>query len=308
MERQYVTVIGGANIDITGTPHYKLNPNDSNPGKTTLSLGGVARNIAENLSRMGVNIEFITVLGNDSHSYEIKESCKELNISLGHSLIMPDERTSTYLCITNESGEMQLAISDMEIYKYITPSYLEGKLEVINGGTACIVDTNIPQESLEYLMDNSKAPIFLDTVSTKKTEKIKDSIHNIHTLKPNIIEAEILSNMKIITQEDLEKATDIILRKGIKRLFVSLGAKGVYYTDGITKGNILPIETEVVNTTGAGDSYIAAVIWAYLKGFDLEKSAKAGLAASYICVMSSLTVSEDISAEKIENIIENNWR
>lgn len=308
MERQYVTVIGGANIDITGTPYYKLNSNDSNPGKTTLSLGGVARNIAENLSRMGVNIEFITVLGNDSHSYEIKESCKELHISLEHSLIMPDERTSTYLCITNESGEMQLAISDMEIYKYITPSYLEGKLEVINGGAACIIDTNIPQESLEYLMDNSKAPIFLDTVSTKKTEKIKDSIHNIHTLKPNIIEAEILSNMNIITQEDLEKATDIILRKGIKRLFVSLGAKGVYYTDGITKGNILPIETEVVNTTGAGDSYIAAVVWAYLKDFDLEKSAKAGLVASYICVRSNLTVSEDISAEKIESIMKNNWR
>lgn len=308
MKRQYVTVIGGANIDITGTPYYKLNPNDSNPGKTTLSLGGVARNIAENLSRMGVNIEFITVLGNDSHSYEIKESCKELHISLEHSLIIPNERTSTYLCITNESGEMQLAISDMEIYKYITPSYLEGKLEVINAGAACIVDTNIPQESLEYLMNNSKSPIFLDTVSTKKTEKIKDSIHNIHTLKPNIIEAEILSNMKIITEEDLEKATEIILKKGIKRLFVSLGNKGVYYTDGITKGNILPIETEVVNTTGAGDSYIAAVVWAYLRGFDLDKSAKAGLAASHICVKSNLTVSKDISSEKIESIMKNNWR
>lgn len=308
MKNQYVSIIGGANIDITGTPYYILNSNDSNPGKITMSLGGVARNIAENLSRMGVNIEFITVLGNDSHSYEIKESCKDLNISLNHSLIMSDERTSTYLCITNELGEMQLAISDMEIYKHITPTYLEEKLEIINSGEACVIDTNIPQESLEYLMDNSKVPIFLDTVSTKKTEKIKDSIHNIHTLKPNIIEAEILSNMKIITTEDLEKATDIILKKGIQRLFVSLGANGVYYTDGTIKGSILPIPTEIINTTGAGDSFIAAVVWAYLKGFDLEKSAKAGLSASNICVRSSLTVSEDISAEKIENIIESNWR
>ncbi|MDR7855785.1 PfkB family carbohydrate kinase [Tissierella sp.] len=303
MERQYVSIIGGANIDIIGTPYYKLNPNDSNPGKSALALGGVARNIAENLSRMGVNIEFITVLGADGYSNEIQSSCQDLNISLKHSLIMPDERTSTYLCINNELGEMQLAISDMEIYKYITPDYLEKKLEIINGGAACVLDTNIPQESLEYIMDNSNVPIFLDTVSTKKTEKIKDSIRNIHTLKPNIIEAEILSNMKIHTTEDLEKATDFILKKGIERLFVSLGEKGVYYTDGVKRGSIPPISTEVINTTGAGDSYIAALVWAYLKDFNIEKSAKAGLAASSICIQSNMTVSEHMSAEKIINLI-----
>ncbi|WP_406241749.1 PfkB family carbohydrate kinase [Tissierella carlieri] len=129
MERQYVSVIGGANIDIIGTPYYNLTPNDSNPGRTTLTLGGVARNIAENLSRLGVNIEFITVLGNDSYSREIEHSCQELNISLEHSQIMPNERTSTYICINNELGEMQVAISDMEIYKYITPSYLQKSLK-----------------------------------------------------------------------------------------------------------------------------------------------------------------------------------
>ncbi|WMM25891.1 carbohydrate kinase family protein [Tissierella sp. MB52-C2] len=308
MEKQYVTVIGGANIDITGTPHYDLNINDSNPGQTILSLGGVGRNIAENLSRLNVNVKFITVLGDDGYSREITNNCEELNISLEHSLIMTNERTSTYLCINDESGEMKVAISDMEIYKYITPGYLKEKLGVINNGKVCVVDTNIPEDSLKYLMDNCNVPIFLDTVSTKKTEKIKDSIHNIYTLKPNIIEAEILSNMKINTIEDLEKATDIILEKGVERLFVSLGAKGVYFTDGNHRGNILPIETKVINTTGAGDSYIAAVIWAYLKGFDLEKSAKAGLSASYICINSSSTVAKNISEEQIINLMENNWR
>ena len=308
MEKQYVTVIGGANIDITGTPHYDLNINDSIPGQTILSLGGVGRNIAENLSRLNVNVKFITVLGDDGYSREITNNCEELNISLEHSLIMTNERTSTYLCINDESGEMKVAISDMEIYKYITPDYLKDKLEVINNGKVCVVDTNIPEDSLKYLMDNCNVPIFLDTVSTKKTEKIKDSIHNIYTLKPNIIEAEILSNMKINTIKDLEKATDIILEKGVKRLFVSLGAKGVYFTDGNHRGNILPIETRVINTTGAGDSYIAAVIWAYLKGFDLEKSAKAGLSASYICINSSSTVAKNISEEQIINLMENNWR
>lgn len=308
MQKQYATVIGGANIDITGSPYYTLNLNDSNPGKTIMALGGVARNIAENLSRMGVDIEFITVLGDDLYSKEIQESCMELNIGLNHSQIIPGERTSTYLCITNELGEMQLAISDMEIYENISPSYLEEKLSVINGGSVCIVDTNLTQESLNYLMDNCKVPIFIDTVSTSKTEKIKPVLHNIHTLKPNIIEAEILSGMKIESIEDLEKATDIIIEKGVKNIFVTLGSKGVYYTDGKTKGSILPIQTNIGNTTGAGDSYMAAVAWAYLNGFDLEKSAKAGLATASITIQSNLTVSKDISAENIKNILEKNWR
>lgn len=308
MQRKYVTVIGGANIDITGSPYYNLNPNDSNPGKTIMSLGGVARNIAENLSRMGVDIEFITVLGDDLYSKEIKDSCSKLNISLKHSQTISGERTSTYLCITNELGEMQLAISDMEIYENITPSYLEENLDMINGGVVCIADTNITQESLNYLMDNCKIPIFIDTVSTNKTEKIKNVLHNIHTLKPNIIEAEILSGMKIVNMEDLEKATDLIIDKGVKNIFVTLGPKGVYYTDGKTKGSILPVSTEIINTTGAGDSYLAAVTWAYLNGFDIEQSAKAGLAASSICIRSNMTVSQDISAESIINIMKNNWR
>src|SRR5690554_6789521 len=108
MERNYVSVVGGANIDIIGTPYNALNSNDSNPGKTILALGGVARNIAENLSRLDVMVEFITVLGNDSHSREIVDSCNELDISLKHSLTMDNERTSTYLCINNELGEMEI--------------------------------------------------------------------------------------------------------------------------------------------------------------------------------------------------------
>lgn len=308
MVENYVTIIGGANVDISGTPYYALLPNDSNPGTTTISLGGVGRNIAENLARMEVRVKLITALGDDSYSREIQSSCSEHNINLDHSLIIPDEQTSNYLCINNEFGEMQVAISAMQIYEYITPSYLEGKLDVINRGEICVVDTNIPQESLEYLFANSKVPIFLDTVSTPKTEKIKNSLHSIHTLKPNIIETEILSGMKIITEDDLRIATNIIIEKGVTNLFVSLGPEGVYYTNGSTAGRLLPIPTEVVNTTGAGDSYLAAVTWSYLNGFDLEKSAKAGLAASSICIASNITVSEQISTKNIETIIKNNWR
>lgn len=304
----YVCVIGGVNIDISGTPYSILNPNDSNPGKVTTSMGGVARNIAENLSRIGVNVEFISVFGDDSYAKEIESSCKELNISLQYSEEIENKRTSIYLCINDDSGEMQLAISDMDIYKYLTPEFLSKRLDIINNSRACVLDTNIPKDSIEYLVDNVKVPIFIDTVSIKKTEKLMDCLYNVYSLKPNIREAEILSGTKIKGKDDLSNAANIILNKGVKKLYISLGADGVYYTDGIMEGILPSITDEIINTTGAGDSFLAGVIWASLNGYDIKECAKAGLSASYICVKSYRTVSEDMSEENIKKIIESKWR
>lgn len=304
----YVCVIGGANIDITGTPYYELNEHDSNPGKLSTTLGGVGRNIAENLSRMGIKVEFISVLGNDNYAREIRENCKELNIGLEHSEIIEQENTSTYLCINNKRGEMQLAISDMGIYEYMTPFFLSSRLHIINSAKACVIDTNIPSVSLDYLMDNVRVPIFLDTVSTKKTEKIKDFIHNVYAIKPNKYEAEILSGVKIENDDDYKKATDIILDKGVKEIYMSLGSEGVYYTNGASYGRLSIISDKIVNTTGAGDSFLAGVVWGYINGMDTISCTKAGLAASYITINSPKTVSEEISEENMRNIIKDNWR
>ena len=225
-----------------------------------------------------------------------------------YSLVLSEERTSTYLCVNNQLGEMQVAISDMSIYEHITPGYLESILTVINSGKACILDTNIPRESIEYILKNCTVPIFLDTVSTAKAEKIKNSISNLYALKPNLIETEILSDIQINNDKDLETAANIILKKGIKNLFISLGENGVYYTNGITSGKIPPIKTEIVNTTGAGDSFLAGIVWAYLKGYSLDKSTKAGLSASHICIKSNSTVSENMSEKNLVDVINNNWR
>lgn len=300
----YITVLGGSNIDIIGTPFKNLKFGDSNPGSTHIFLGGVGRNIAENLSRLDIHVELITVLGIDTYAAEIQHSCKALGISLDHSFIAKKQRTSSYLCINDELGEMKLAISDMEIYKYITPKYLNKKLGIINGAKACVLDTNISIESFKFIMDNVNVPIFLDTVSIEKTRNIKDFIYRVHTLKPNILEAEILSNMKIENMDDLEKATDIILKKGVKNLFVSLGREGVYYTNGVDKGNIPIIKSETISTTGAGDSFLAAVVWSFLQGYDIIKSAKAGIAAASITVMSKSTVSNKMSTSNIKNILD----
>lgn len=304
----YVCVIGGVNMDIGGTPNDTLVLNDSNPGKVYLSPGGVSRNIAENLRRLGVNVELITIFGNDGYAHSIKRNCYSLGIGVDYSETIEDGRTSTYLFVNNHWGDMEIGISDMEIYKHMTPKYLSIRLDLINDSAACVVDTNIPTESLKYLMDNVTVPIFLDTVSTKKTEKIKPFIHNIFALKPNRIEAEILSGIRIDSEEDYKRATDLILSKGIKRVYLSLGADGVYYNDGVSQGHFQVVPGEIVNTTGSGDSFMAAVLWSYLNGLSFQDSTKAGISAAHICSMSQNTVSENMSVDNLMNILKNNWR
>lgn len=306
--RRYVTVIGGANIDISGTPFSEPNPHDSNPGRSTLSLGGVGRNIAENLSRLGVEVELITVLGDDSHARQIQENCRQVGMSLAHTLTLPGQRTSTYLCLNDQNGDMLLAVSDMEIYSHLTPQYLSGKLEVINGSSACVVDTNIPEETLRWLMDVCTVPLFLDPVSLKKTEKIKPFLHGLYAMKPNILEAQLLVDQPIRTEEEMAQAACRIHQMGVEQVFLSLGARGVYYHQGET-GAILPcVLRPVVNTTGAGDSFLAAAVACFLEGGDIREMARWGLAASSLCVGSAETVSPQMSRSALLALLEEEAR
>ena len=93
---QKVTLIGAANIDIQGFPFKKLIPGDSNPGKIRLCPGGVSRNIAENLSRIGVVTELITAVGGGANGQYILQSCMESGIGINHALILPEMESSTY--------------------------------------------------------------------------------------------------------------------------------------------------------------------------------------------------------------------
>lgn len=120
----YVTVVGGVNMDIGGWPGEVPVMQDSNPGVVRMSLGGVGRNIAHNMALLGMDVRMLTVFGDDINAQKIAASCGELGIDISQSPIIPEGRTSTYLFITDEKGDMALAVSDMEIYKHLTPQML----------------------------------------------------------------------------------------------------------------------------------------------------------------------------------------
>lgn len=296
----YVVVVGGVNMDIGGSSLAPLVPEDSNPGHVRMSLGGVGRNIAHNLSLLGTDVRMLTAFGDDLHGQRIAASCSELGIDVSHALHLAGENTSTYLYITNPAGEMALAVSDMSVCDRITPAYLAANLAVLQNAQVIVCDTNIPEESLRYLAENCSAPIFCDPVSTVKAEKIRPILGKLHTLKPNRLEAELLSGVKIHSKEDVEQAAQALLSTGLRRVFISLGADGCYGATHTGSAWMENLPAHMVNTTGCGDAFMAAIVWAYLEGTELEGTMKAGLAASSIAIETNETINPALSADALK--------
>ena len=298
--RSYAVVVGGVNVDIGGHSFRPLVASDSNPGRITVSLGGVGRNIAHNLSLMGLDVRLLTAYGNDLNGERVAASCSELGIDLSCALRVSGESTSTYLYMTDERGEMALAVSDMEVCQRITPEYLAANLPLLQNAQVVVADCNIPAESLEYLAHHVTVPLFIDPVSTVKAEKLRPIMDKIHTLKPNRLEAELLSGIRITSKEDVSRAADKLLEMGVHRLFISLGSDGVLAAMGNERLWLPNLPGQMVNTTGCGDAFTAALVWAYLEGMDLRNTALAGLAAGCIAMESRETINPAMSAERLK--------
>ena len=297
----YAVVCGGVNIDIGAHSFAPLRDRDSNPGRVELSLGGVGRNIAHNMRLLGVPTYLLTAVGGDSRASQVEESCKELGIDLSHALRVPDGRTSTYVFVGDSDGDMAIAVSDMEICKKLTPDYFASQLDLLNGAAAVVVDANLPRESIAYLTEHCTVPVFIDPVSTVKAEKLHGLLGRVHTLKPNRIEAELLSGVKITDDASLHKAAEALLAQGLQRVFISLGGDGVLAAQK-DEMQLVPIcKAEMRNATGAGDAMMAALVWSFLSGQSLTESAASGTAAAAIAVESEETINPNMSAEAVKD-------
>jgi pseudouridine kinase len=268
-----------------------------------MSPGGVGRNIAHNLTLLGQKTLFISVFGDDIFAAPLLESCRRAGVDISLSPVLHGESTAVYLFIAGAGGDMELAVSDMGIYDHITPAFLEARMDAVNAGAICVADTNIPGESLEYLARNCTVPLFVDPVSTAKAEKLRSLLPYVAMLKANVLETQILTEIEITDDASLAAAARSLLDQGLGEAVITLGGKGVYCT-GAQESCRLPVfPGPLRNATGAGDSFMAAFIWARLGELSLGKSALAGLAAASLCIASEETVCPELRAETIMQMV-----
>lgn len=300
----YVTVIGGSNMDIQGSPQNPLIMYDSNPGQVDISLGGVGRNIAENLSRLSINTKLISAIGNDLYGNTILSECKNLNIDVEDCFVSDEYATSIYISILNSSKDMQLAISHMDIIEKLDESFINSKHKSLNDSKAIVIDTNLSQETIEFITRTySHLPIFVDTVSTSKCTKIKDILGRFEGIKLNKYEAETLSGIKIENLDDAKKSCEYFINEGVKNVFITLSSDGVYCANNEISLHIKGVEIDIVNATGAGDAFMAGIIYGFMNDLHLEETVKFSIGASILALSHKNTINPNLSVDLVEKTI-----
>ncbi len=303
----YVVVIGGMNMDIHGVPNSRLLLKDSNPGTVRTSPGGVARNIAENISRLGAACRLISAVGSDQHGRQLLEQGTAAGIDMQHVSQIDSEHTSTYLSIIDGSGDMHVAISDMTIIDRLGPQQLQVHKQLLNQAALVVLDTNLSEDALAWLAGGTEArPLFVDSVSTAKAVKIRPHLNSVHTLKTNLMEAEELAGFEVKEEGDLPKIADWFHQQGLTRLFVTLGKDGVYVSDG-NKQSIYKLPEEQaapVNAGGAGDAFVAGLAYSWLNDWDINKTVGFAMAASSVAIADQRTNNPELSLELVTRVYE----
>jgi pseudouridine kinase len=262
----YALAIGATNVDILATAHGPLAMGDSNPGHIRTTQGGVARNVAENLARLGIDTRLLSAVGDDALGRNALSATHQAGVNTQACWLLPDAGTSTYLSVHSSDGDMTVAVNDMKIVQRITPALLAQHTSALKLAQVVVLDCNLSEQSLDWICHlNGVAPIFVDVVSAVKCLRIKPLLDKVHTLKLNQLEAQTFSGMPCNTLIDMQAITQHLHLQGVGQVVISLGAQGVFWSDKDTgSGKLDALPYTVVNTAGAGDALTAGLVYANL--------------------------------------------
>jgi pseudouridine kinase len=290
-----ITVIGGANVDLSATLYDAFIASDSNPGHIEVGYGGVARNIAHNLSLLGARTQLITIFGGDLFGGLLYDYCRQEGIDVHLSERKSSLRSGLYLCINNHGGEMIAGVADTEAIRTITPDWLAQRIGDINSSEFIVADTNISEDAIRYLMEQSTVPLFIDGVSSTKAHRVVNALRKsklpfLHTLKLNLKEALAVTKCNTYAE-----AAQALLNIGVAHVYITLGNKGVYCRNAAEEWLFPALPGDIINTTGAGDAFLAGVVYAHAKGITFPQTAQYGLMAARATLLSPKAVNPDIA-------------
>lgn len=309
--RPYVVVIGGINLDIQGKCLDSYRAADSNPGRLSILPGGVGRNIAENLARLGVAVELLSVLGDDAAAASLEKSCAGLEIGLSSTLRLKEAASCQYLCLLDSDGRLAGAVAAMEAMDRLLPSHLESWGSLLDQAAILVVDANVPEVSIDWLAERyhgkeGRPLLGLDPVSVAKAPRGRASLSAFDFAKPNRDEAAILAGDSPGSDRSARQRAEALRGRGLGEVFMSLESEGLLAAGSeawmAVRSPRLAGAFEMRSSSGAGDAACAAIAWGLLGGRDLPSRAALALAASVITCASESTVNPAMDAALLERV------
>ena len=309
MSEPYVLGIGAANIDVHGKSRAPIVMRDSNPGRLRTSAGGVTRNVLENLARLGVRTRLVSAVGADLYGEMVLRQSAAAGIDISEVLTVPGEASSCYISVLDQKGDMLVAMSDMGILSPVTPELVRSLGERLRGAAAVVCDPCLPAATVAAVIrEAGDTPVFLDPVSTSYARKVRPLAGGLFCLKPNRIELGVLADMETDSPEGIERACEALLSRGTRRGAVSLGEKGCYYADAAGRRLLRalhPVEL-MANANGAGDAFMAGLVYGCVRGCSPEESLNFALGAGSLAVASELTINPAMSEAAVRELLREN--
>lgn len=306
-EESPIVCIGGANLDRKALSKQKVRLHSSNPVTVSESCGGVARNVAENLGRLGCHTTLITCVGDDHEGKWLLQETKLLGVDVSGAWTLHGERTGTYTALLDTDGEMIISMAHMDIYDRFTPELIAERWSHIAFAKMVFMDTNLPKESLEYLIERclqEGIQLYVDPVSSAKAQKLPERLDGVQTILPNREEAEVLAGMKIDSLADCRTACEKIRERGVGSVVVTLGEEGICFASEDGFEHLLPRKVEVVDVTGAGDSFAAGFLYGMAEGESFDRACRLGQAAATLTLQTERSVSPLLQAERLYQMCE----
>lgn len=299
-----VLVIGAAGQDLVGKLLHDLQPATSNPGRIRISFGGVARNVSENLARLGHPVTLLTAVGQDWTGEQLIKQIQGAGVDTSHILRTDKYPTGTYLALVDQKGWLQHALDDMRIISSLTPAYVEGLSGLFHESSLVFVDANLNKETLRKifsLANKAKIPVCADPTSTLLASRLKPYLHRLKLITPNLAEAGILCHgtYDSAAPPDALETAKCLICQGVEIAIVAQAESGVCYATSETSGQVPALRTQVVDPTGGGDALTSAVIFAFLNGISIDDAVRLGVSAASLTLRYPGAVVPDLSLEKL---------
>lgn len=307
VEKKPVVCIGAANIDRRYLLKESLSMGITNDVKEIFSVGGCARNVAENLGRLGIEPTLLSIASNDACWHEIKEHSSHF-MDVSHVDVMENGTTGSFVEILDTKGEIEFSLTDMDIYQNMTPDWLSKHFSLLKEAEYLVADLNLPKDTLELLIsfkNKYRIPLVLISVSVPKMKNLPACLTGVDLLIVKYNESEAFLDRPVNTKEEMKQAALKWLTFGLKNIVVTKNDEMVTYATSKEK----VYQYENVNDPnktynwGLNEAGCAGVIYAYKKKKPIKERILAGLVNAYHTSKTTHLIRPDLSAAQLDKDI-----
>lgn len=303
-EEQMVLVLGAACVDIVARVEGDVQMETSNPARIRTSFGGAARNVAENLVRLGQPVSLLAVIGKDNLGDEVLAHTLQAGVDVTHIHRVDKYPTGFYMAVLNEKGRLQYAFDDMRVLAELTSSYLTYHQDLFENASLLFLDANLPPAAMETAFELAaryNLPVCADPTSRPLAPRLQPYLERLRLIVPNVAEAGILTGQSFDVADSAaaQRAARALVSRGVDIALITMSEFGLCYATPETSGHIPALNTTINDPTGAGDALTAAVIYALLNEIDIDDAARLGAAAAALALRHPGTVSPDLSLDRL---------